>query len=216
MFGPGLSNKEIEEIAAKVIEKKKSREKSNNINPFSEYTLKIKRNLISLAAFGVVVKLIGLDRGSLNIFGVQSRQIDPELLHAIIFVSILYFLISFLWWSRDEIRDWDVNALKNLTEESNKNLSAYKKLFSEWNEKFIENKNEFTPQTLKGINDILLAISYQIDENSKIVKSLSISAKCRVYGLVVLFPISIVVIYVSVSWDLILPGVVKIISLFVN
>ncbi len=207
MFGPGPTRNDIAKIAEEVYEKRKSREKASNVNPFSDYTLKLKRNLLAVSCFGILVDVSNFEGGRINFFGMYSGHLGLELTHGIIGLVIFYLFFSFLWWAIDELRDWKVSTMKNLIEESEKSLSHLRKAIQDWEDKIRDEPGGFTVNTIVAAKDFISTINCQIGEASGLVKNLHNSAKMRVSMLTLAFPLLVAALYFYLAWRQMISGI---------
>lgn len=198
MWGPGPTGKDIEKSASDVYRHKKDVEKINNVNPFSEHTLRLKRNLLTMSVFGILLGIVGIDGGRISVFGLSSQYIGKDAVFLIIASIIIYMMISFIWWSIDEIRDWRLGHIKALLDQQNESYKKIKETFSGWNDNWV--KMGYQPLDnvlLKASNDALLAMEHEIRKERDKVKMLGLSAKLRIYYEIIL-PITMALTYLFI------------------
>lgn len=83
------------EDARREQEQKHERIRKTLSYPFTDSTLKERRNVLAVSVLGILVAYVGIVPKSLPIFGVELATGDQENLLVLLSIAVLYFAISF-------------------------------------------------------------------------------------------------------------------------
>ncbi len=77
-----------------------------NIEPFDSNVQRIRRNLLitSCITFIFTVASNGIDNGG-SLLGIKFKNLDPNYINTLIILSLLYFLIHFIWSVLDHFKE---------------------------------------------------------------------------------------------------------------